>query len=194
MKKWIAILLALTLALALVGCGSKDASDDTAGGEENTPVAADSLELLTKVWDTYGDQEKFSAVGGDFNPDTQTMDAPGSFSLEDAQVLDNTLAFPAANVDQLENAASLIHMLNANTFTCGAYQVKEGADLQALTTAIQENIAGRQWICGAPQQYYIATVDNFIIAAFGHDELMDVFKDKVAAVYPDIQVAFDQAI
>ena len=193
MKKWIALMLALVLALALAGC-SKDTPSSDGAGEDAAPVAADALELLTKVWDTYGDDEKFSAVGGDFTEENQIMDGPGKFSLEDTGALDNTLALPASAVDQIQDAASLVHMMNANTFTCGAYQLKEDADLAAFTAAIQENIANRQWICGAPQQYYIATVDNFVIAAFGHDELMDVFKEKVASVYPDVQVAYEEAI
>lgn len=193
MKKWIAMLLALVLALALVGCAGGNTSENE-GGEDAAPVATDSLDLLNKIWETYADEEKFPVMGGDFNEENQNMEGPGAFGLEDAAVLDNTLAMPADCADQLENAASLMHMMNANTFTCGAYQVKADADLEALTAAIQENIANRQWICGAPQQYYIATIDNFVIAAFGHDELMDVFKGKVAEVYPDIQVAYEQAI
>ena len=171
MKKWIALMLALVLALTL-----------------------DALELLNKVWDTYGEDEKFPVMGGDFDEANQSMEGPGKFGLEDTDALDNTLALPADAAGQVLDAASLLHMMNANTFTCGAYQLKEDADLAAFTAAIQENIANRQWICGAPQQYYIATVDNFVIAAFGHDELMDVFKEKVASVYPDIQVAYEEAI
>ena len=194
MKKWIALMLALVLALTLAGCSKDTPSSDSAGEEATAPVAADALELLNKVWDTYGEDEKFPVMGGDFDEANQSMEGPGKFGLEDTDALDNTLALPADAAGQVLDAASLLHMMNANTFTCGAYQLKEDADLAAFTAAIQENIANRQWICGAPQQYYIATVDNFVIAAFGHDELMDVFKEKVASVYPDIQVAYEEAI
>ena len=46
-----------------------------------------------------------------------------------------------AKVDQ---AASLIHMMNQNTFTAAAYHCTDDAD--ALATALRDNIQQRQWM------------------------------------------------
>ena len=50
--------------------------------------------------------------------------APGNFSMDDADLLDSSLGFPAAEAGKIDGAASLVHMMNLNTFTCGAFHVK----------------------------------------------------------------------
>ena len=43
--------------------------------------------------------------------------APGNFSMDDADLLDSSLGFPAAEAGKIDGAASLVHMMNLNTFT-----------------------------------------------------------------------------
>lgn len=69
MKRTLSLILALVMALSLAACGKKD------DGKADAP--ADSLALLTKVWDSYTDDEKFPAAGGDY--ETSVDDAPGAF-------------------------------------------------------------------------------------------------------------------
>ena len=77
MKRTLSLILALVMALSLAACGKKD--------DGNADAPADSLALLTKVWDSYTDDEKFPAAGGDY--ETSVDDAPGAFDPSNADNL-----------------------------------------------------------------------------------------------------------
>ena len=82
-----------------------------------TPAAQDTgaLSLLTSVWSTYSEDDKFPAAGGD--AEHSVDDAPGSFDVLNADSLTYQLTFPSADVSLIDGAASLVHMMNLNTFT-----------------------------------------------------------------------------
>ena len=140
MKKIISLVLAAVLTLSLAACGTKN---DSKGDQPSTPASA--LDLLEKVWSTYTDDEKFPTSGGDYSEANSKEDAPGVYDLTDRAAVDSALGLPeTAKVDQ---AASLIHMMNQNTFTAAAYHCTDDAD--ALATALRDNIQQRQWMCGS---------------------------------------------
>ena len=85
-------------------------------------------------------------------------------------------------------------MMNGNTFTCGAYRVKEGTDVDALAQSIRDAIQGRRWMCGFPDKIIVATVDNYIVSVFGLEDLVDNFRDTMVSVYPATSVVFDEPI
>ena len=117
MKKITSLALALALALTLTACGKKD---NTAGSGDSS-IPADATALLTAVWDAHSEDEKFPAAGGDYeNP---VEDAPGAVSIADADNLNYMLTLPLEDAGKIDAAASLSHMMNANTFTCGAFHV-----------------------------------------------------------------------
>ena len=111
MKRTLSLMLALVMAVSLMACGKKD------DGKNNADAPADSLALLTKVWDSYTDDEKFPAAGGDY--ETSVDDAPGAFDPSNADNLNFLLTVPTEDASLIDDAASLMHMMNANTFTCG---------------------------------------------------------------------------
>ena len=110
--------MAALLTLSLTACGGKE---DANGSNSSNSSVKSPLELLTTVWNSYGDDEKFPAGGGDMSEENMTTDAPGRFGIDDTAALDATLGFPAASAEKIDDAASLVHMMNANTFTCGAF-------------------------------------------------------------------------
>lgn len=119
-------MLAAVLTLSLAACGTKN---DSKGDQPAAPASA--LDLLEKVWSTYTDDEKFPAAGGDYSETNSKEDAPGVYDLTDRAAVDSALGLPeTAKVDQ---AASLVHMMNQNTFTAAAYHCTDDAD--ALATA-----------------------------------------------------------
>lgn len=189
MIQWAALLLALAMALSLAACGAAEAP------KTEEPQIADALALLNTVWESYAEEERFPAAGGDFaNEENSNMAGPGKFGLEDRQSLDSVLALPESAADMVDGAASLMHMMNANTFTCGAFHIKEGADAQALADALKENIAGRQWICGFPDKLIILKVSDYIVSAFGNEEIIQSFKEKTEAAYPTAELLYEEAI
>ncbi len=188
MKKTLTLLLSALLALSLAACGS-------GSGKTSGPSAVrDPLDLLTTVWNSYADDEKFPAAGGDMTEENAVMDAPGRFGLDDTEILDSTLGFPAAKADSLSGAASLMHMMNATTFTCGAYEAKNADETADLAAAVKDNILQRQWMCGFPDKLVIVTIDQYIVAFFGENAIMDTFQDKLMEAYPSAQIVCDEPI
>ena len=187
MKHWFAFLLALTVSLSLTACGGKNDS-----AAEDTSLPADALTLLTTVWDSYTDNEKFPAAGGDY--ENSVEDAPGAFDISSAENLNYLLALPEEDADKIDGAASLMHMMNSNTFTCGAFHMAEGEDVTALAQDLQESIQSKQWMCGFPDKLLIFTLGEYVVSVYGDEDLVDTFRDKLSTAYPDAVVVYQEAI
>ena len=190
MKKFLTLLLAAAMTLSLAACGSKN--DGNANGGDSQP--ADALALLNTVWSSYADDDKFAVVGGDYDEANMTEDAPGRFGVEDGDSLDSMLGFPAADADKLTDAASLSHMMNANTFTCGAFHVTSKDDVETVASDLRDAIQSKQWMCGFPDKLVIFTYDQYVVSLYGDEELVNTFRDKFTATYSDSTIAYDEAI
>ena len=189
MKKFLTLLLAAAMTLSLAACGSK--TDDNSG---NNSQPAWALDLLNAVWANYSDDDKFPAAGGDFDEANMTEDAPGNFSVEDGDALDYSLSFPAADAGKLSDAASLTHMMNANTFTAGAFHVASSSDVDSVVSDLKDNIMNRQWMCGFPDKLVILTLGDYVISCYGAEDLVDQFSEKVTETFTDAAVVSDEAI
>ena len=193
MKKIIAIALAAVMAFSLAACAKQDDKNGT-----TTPSGAakgqakSALEILEKVWSKYSADEKFPATGG--SEKHMKEDKPGKFDVSDAEALDFELGFPKANASEIDDAASLMHMLNQNNFSCGVYHVKDSRNTEALVGKIKENILARQWLCGFPEKLVILTVGDYIVSVFGAKELTDTFTAKLSAEYSSAKQLFDVPI
>ena len=190
MKKILALLLAAVMVLSLAACtnkGSEGGATSPSGAQTNQPKSA--LEILEKVWSKYSADEKFPATGG--SEKHMKEDMPGKFDVSDAEALDFELGFPKANASEIDDAASLMHMLNQNNFSCGVYHVKDSGNVEALAGKIKENILARQWLCGFPEKLVILTVDDYIVSVFGAGELTDTFIAKLSAEYSSAKQLFD---
>ena len=190
MKKILALLLAAVMVLSLAACtdkGSEGGATSPSGAQTNQPKSA--LEILEKVWSKYSTDEKFPATGG--SEKHMKEDMPGKFDVSDAEALDFELGFPKANASEIDDAASLMHMLNQNNFSCGVYHVKDSGNVEALAGKIKENILARQWLCGFPEKLVILTVGDYIVSVFGASELTDTFIAKLSAEYSSAKQLFD---
>ena len=193
MKKIIALALAAVFVLSFAACAKQN-------GESGTPTPSDvpkgqvksALEILEKVWSKYSTDEKFPATGG--SEKHMKEDMPGKFDVSDAEALDFELGFPKANASEIDDAASLMHMLNQNNFSCGVYHVKGSGNAEALAGKIKENILARQWLCGFPEKLVILTVGDYIVSVFGARELTDTFTAKLSAEYSSTKQLFDVPI
>ena len=120
--------------------------------------------------------------------------APGVYGIADASEVDRVLGYPAAEIAKIDSAASLVHMMNLNTFTAGAYHVVSGTDTAALASAIEKNIQSRQWMCGFPDKLIVVSAGSCLVSAFGAEDLVNTFRDKIVAAYADAQVLVDAPI
>ena len=199
MKKYIALLLALATLFTLAACGKKNNNS----GDTNTTGAPmvlpdNALALMNTVWAGYGENDKFPAMGGNYDEDesknTVVDNAPGKYDLAN-DGMTATLMVPADRLGDIADAASLMHGMMANNFTWGTYQLKDGVDAKAFGDAMYKSITEQRFLCGAPEAIFVATVgDQYVLAAFGLKDLMDTLQNKVSAAYPGANVLYNQLI
>lgn len=170
------VVVMAVMLLAFAGCGKKEQTS------EGKVEVTDSAQLLNNVWDTLDESQKFAAMGGDFsNP---VDNAAGIFNVADTENLSFMLYIPTESVPMIDEAASLIHAMNANTFTGAAFHLTDAANADALVAALKDNIMNTQWMCGFPDELAIYVVNGeYVVSAFGNAEIMENFKTKLSEVY-----------
>lgn len=171
---------------------SKPSADKHDTDKANKPSSP--LNLLNTVWKSYSEDDKFPASGGDYSEENAKDDAPGKFDVSDSAVLESTLAVPEDSADLLKKAASLTHMMNLNTFTAGAFQLKDSKNANKFAKAMKEGIENRRWVCGFPDKFVIIKVNGYVVSAFGAADLIDTFKSKTLKAYQDAKVYCEENI
>ena len=222
MKKLIAILMALVLVLSFAACANNDTKEpennnepeinqpennqpenndtnepennegDTNEPENNEPVTNDSaLDILNNIWAQYGEEEKFPIMGG--NPEGGAME-PAVWAAEFMENLTYTTNIPAEQLANVADAATMIHMMNANTFTGAVYHLNEGVDAAAFGQALRDAIQSAQWMCGFPEKLIVAAIGDCVLVAYGVNDAMTPFEGHLTAAYADAQILFNEAI
>ena len=187
MKKYIALMLVMVMALsALAGCakGGDDSTEPTTVATEPAVMGpASALELMETVWGNYAEDQKFAVIGGGMaNP---VDGGPGSVEPNDENV-SYSLLIPEEQLANVTQIASMIHMMNANTFTSAAYKLAEGISVDDFTAVMKDVIMNNQWICGFPDRLLIESVPGgYVVVAFGKEDPMASFKTNLTAVYPE---------
>ncbi len=188
MKKLLILCLTVLMIPMMVACGGN--TDSNAPKLEGVEAPVD---ILNTVWNSYTEDTKFFAMGGDFN--NIVDNAPGAVDVTDADTLASQFVCPADAAAMIDGAASLVHAMNANTFTGVAYHIAEGADAAAFITAMQTAVENNQWMCGFPEKLMIATVsDEYVVVAFGAADLIDTFKTNLTAAYSITEVSVEKAL
>lgn len=181
--------LAVVLCFSFAACSGGESSDANSGSGIES-----SLALLTTVWDSYSEDERFPAVGGDYSEENRTEEAPGKYDISDAAALEQSMGIPADAAEMIDDAALLTHMMNTNTFTGFAVHLKNSSDAANFTDALRESLANRHWMCGFPDKMIAITVGDYVVAAFGHNENIDAFRDKTLAAFEGAELVFEEAI
>ena len=186
MKKIAMVLLVAMLGMCLAACGGK-------GNNAGITEVANATEILTTVWGTYEEDEMFPAGGGD--SENMSMEGPAKFDVSKAEELDFMLNFPGTMADKIDDAASMMHMMNANTFTAGAYHVTAASDVTEVTNAIKDKVMNNHWMCGFPETLIIVQVgDSYLVSAYGNGELIENFKTKLVNTYANAEVVVEESL
>ena len=201
MKKFFAMLLVLTMTLSLfAACGKKTeapAADPTETTTEATEplvtAPASALEILENIWAKYGDDEKFFVMGG--NMENAVTDGPGNYDLQYAENLPFNLLIPEAEIANVDQVASMIHGMNANTFTSGVFHLVDGVSAETFAATMNQAIAGNMWMCGFPERQVIVSFPgSYVLIAFGVNDAMTPFFTHLQEAYPEATVLFDEPI
>lgn len=201
MKKLLALLLTGIMAFGITACSKATTENITEDSQKEEVTITDANEILTNIWNKFEDEDtdenmyndKFAVIGGHFeNP---VDNAPGKYDVSKAEDLEFNLCVPQDAIAKIDDAASMIHMMNANTFTAGAFHVKEAADLDSFVKEVKERTIGNQWMCGFPDQLLIVTIgDNYVVSAFGNADTMKEFKAALIAEYDVAKVVVEEAL
>ena len=217
MKKIIALLLALTVVLGLAACGNDTAkdttgetttapatNDTTAAATEGTTEATEeyieetmapaatngATDVINAIWNAVAEDQKFFAMGGDWN--NIADNAAGVYGLEDQEAITATLLIPADQLANVDEAASLMHAMMANNFTCGAFHVT--GDQAAFVEAMHNAVVNNQWICGMPEKLIVAEIGEYVLVAFGINDAINPFETALKTVYSDATVNYSEEI
>ena len=189
MKRIFCLLLCMAMTVTLLaGCGKSEPAQT----EAPVVMPGSALEILETVWASYADDEKFPIIGG--NIEANIMDAPGNYDLTYAENMTYNLLVPADKIANVSEAASMIHMMNANTFTCGVFKINSisAADFGA---AMKDAVLNNQWMCGFPETLLIRNFsDAYVLVAFGVNDAMTPFEKHLSEVYPGMETITNEPI
>ena len=202
MKKFFALLMVLVMTMSLfAACGKKTEEPTTDTTTETTTEATEpqviapgsALEILENIWAKYGEDEKFFVMGG--NMENPVDGAPGNYDLQYSENLPFNLLIPEAEIANVDQVASMIHAMNANTFTCGVFHLAEGITAETFAATMNQAIAGNMWMCGFPERQVIVSFEGgYVLSAFGVNDAMTPFFTHLQEAYPEANVLFDQPI
>ena len=186
MKKILALILAVLMVVSLAACSNKPAASSSAASAYNS-----SLEVYTAMWDKV--DEKFPVFGGNQN-ENAVSDAPGKFDMSDTDGLTYLLLLPESVQSKIDDVASMIHMMNANTFTSAVLHVKEGT-MADIAKEIENTVMNNQFMCGFPEKLVIFSVGDYLFYAFGNGEAVDmVVNSGKANLQGEVSVLCDKPI
>ncbi len=196
MKKTVALFLMAVMMFTLSACGSKPGTVGT-GTETETesqgPQYTQSLDVLNEVFKVYKEDERFAIYGG--NQENAVSDAPGKFDISKTEELENVLGLPQEQVSGIDDAASVVHMMNGNTFTGAAYHLKEGTDVNTFADAVKSALLAKQWVCGQPDTIIIIQVDGgYVITAYGEANNIETFKNHALSALSGAQVVTEAPV
>ncbi len=188
-KKVIMSILAVALVVAIgvvaVGCGN------------STPKMefTDTADVINKVVDTYAEEQKFFSMGGDMENPVDSK--AGLMNLSDTETVNYMLHTNDELLEEVEEVASYVHAMNANTFTSGAFKLKSAGNAQDFATSLKESVLATQWMCGFPEKIVIFTVNggDYVVYAIGNGDAVEYFKTQLTTVMGEsATVVTDEAV
>ena len=143
MKKFVSIVLALSLVLSLAACGGKKVEET----QTAQSVAGTMEELLNKTIE----QRPVEFMGGVIPVDLTDSSEEGLWALKSYTGLDSA--------EKITEAAAFEPMMGSLAFSMVLVRLAEGADSKTVAEAMKSGIDTRKWIC--------VEADDLKVAGFG---------------------------
>ena len=143
MKKFLSVVLVLTLVLSMAACGKKNAQTEAT----DLSVAGTMEELLNKTIE----QRPVEFMGGVIPVDLTDSTEDGLWAIKSYTGLDSA--------EKITEAAAFEPMMGSMAFSMVLVRVAEGADAQAVAESMKSGIDTRKWIC--------VEADDLKVAGFG---------------------------
>ena len=183
--KNLSFLLVTALLLALAACGTEKEVNEP-------PTQSTPTELFEAIWDAIPSDKKIPAFGGDY--ENSVSDKPAAF-LGSAETFDSLLGIPAELFGKIDGAASLMHMMNVNSFTGAVLHFSTAGDAVASTETIKNHILERRWMCGFPDKVIVIDLGGGnLLTAFGINEAVDPVRDAALSAIEGAQLLCEAVI
>lgn len=217
MKKSMTLLLVAAMLLTLLaGCrwGQSEPTEGTSAPAQTEPSTAPTLpteetfdgadipmgaadtrsaKILENIWSRYGDADRFAAFGGAV--ENSVTDGPGDLDITNTEELTSRYLVPQTMLTAIDEAASLVHMMNNNIFTGAVFHLTQETSADAFAEALWQSLQDTQWICGSPDRALICEVETgYVLMAFGAEEILATFRSNLKAAYPENRELYEEAI
>ena len=143
MKKFLSVVLALTMVLSMAACGGKKAEET----EPALSVAGTMEELLNKTIE----QRPVEFMGGVIPVDLTDSTEDGLWAIKSYTGLDSA--------EKITEAAAYEPMMGSMAFSMVLVRVANEADSKAVAESMKSGIDTRKWIC--------VEADDLKVAGFG---------------------------
>ena len=85
-------------------------------------------------------------------------------------------------------AATMLHMMNTNTFCSAVMQLNDAADAEAFASHYQQIVQSHHWMCGFPDTVVVLRMTDYVITAYGADDLIQAFKTAAQGLGAEVLV------
>lgn len=202
MKKLIALLLALTIALGVTACASNKPADsntenpgvETPADTQEPSTGDDTADLEAPA--TMPDDNADDSFGQDDENDT-TADMPEEEKeklldllgkLVDGVTGEMAVMTDAVPADMQEYYAipdvdGLYAVVNAPLMSSIAYEVvlmevPEGTDAETVADQMRENLNPRKWICVEAEETWVKTSGQYVLSVMAAKDMADQIADN----------------
>ena len=170
-----------------------DTKQEPSTSDVDIVVISSACDILQKAWDTYEDSDsdnnmyndKFAVMGG--HQESYVLDLPGTYDLSKTSDLERSFCVPTTMAEYVDDVATMMHLMHANTFSTAALHITEDDRVEELVDVLENKLLNQQWLGGSPDKFVIVTIaDNYVVVAFGQEEVVDYFKAALLLVYENV--------
>ena len=149
MKKFLCVILALTMALSLAACGGKDAGNSAS--QETKKLEGTMEELVNKVIEA----QPVEFMGGTMPVDLADTSEDGLWMIKNYTGLDNA--------DSISEAAFFEPMMGSIPYSMVMVRTAEGADVKAVAEGMKNGIDQRKWICVEADDLQVVSFNDVVM-------------------------------
>ena len=143
MKKFLSVILVLTMVLSMAACGKK--------AQETEPVAQSVAGTMEELLNKTIEQRPVEFMGGVIPVDLTDSSEDGMWALKSYTGLDSA--------EKISEAAAFEPMMGSMAFSMVMVRLAEGADAKSVAESMKSGIDTRKWIC--------VEADDLKVAGFG---------------------------
>ena len=82
-------------------------------------------------------------------------------------------------------------MMNTNTFSSAVAKLKDPSKAAEFAEAYKTEIQGQHWMCGFPDKVVVISVGDYVVMAYGAEDIIDTLIKACSEVEAQSSVLID---